>query len=185
MTRSKTLIAVAIIAAFAIVGTAGATTHYLITSTKQIKPSVRDALKGERGPRGVAGTDGTPGLQGPAGPAGAPGPAGPVALSRITHVSNTVPIAGNEVQLISVSCPAGQTVVSGGFGVVGTAFISDGVGGTWTVGVDTYGTTSTYNQTAYANCAVSGQAIAARALSRAQISKRYEDLLAARREQHS
>lgn len=34
---------------------------YIITSTKQIKPSVRKALKGKHGPRGYDGSDGVAG----------------------------------------------------------------------------------------------------------------------------
>jgi Collagen triple helix repeat (20 copies) len=51
-------------------GGAYAAGHYLITSTKQIKPSVLKALKGKTGPVGPAGT------AGPAGPAGTAGPSG-------------------------------------------------------------------------------------------------------------
>ncbi|HEY7966004.1 MAG TPA: hypothetical protein VID68_03170, partial [Solirubrobacteraceae bacterium] len=48
---------------FSLAGTGLAASRYLITSTKQIKPSVISSLKGNRGPRGL------PGLAGPAGPA--------------------------------------------------------------------------------------------------------------------
>ena len=53
-------------------GTSVAARHYLITSTKQIKPSVRKALKGAKGPRGQS----VAGLTGPRGPAGATGAQG-------------------------------------------------------------------------------------------------------------
>ncbi len=55
---------------FAMSGSALAAGHYLITSTKQIKPSVVASLKGK------AGTSGTPGTQGSQGPAGAAGKEG-------------------------------------------------------------------------------------------------------------
>jgi hypothetical protein len=57
---------------FAMTGGAFAA-KYLITSTKQISPSVLKKLKGAAGP---AGAPGAPGAQGPAGPAGAAGAAG-------------------------------------------------------------------------------------------------------------
>lgn len=68
---------VAVIAlVFAMTGGAWAAKRYLITSTKQISPSVLKSLKGASGKAGPAG------LVGPAGPAGPPGagtvgPAGP------------------------------------------------------------------------------------------------------------
>jgi hypothetical protein len=46
-----------------------AANHYLITSTKQIKPSVLRTLHGARGPQGSAGAF-VAGPQGPAGPQG-------------------------------------------------------------------------------------------------------------------
>lgn len=56
-------------------GTSIAARHYLITSTKQIKPSVIKKLKGAKGPRGQSVT-GLTGAQGPKGDTGATGAAG-------------------------------------------------------------------------------------------------------------
>jgi hypothetical protein len=69
---------------FAMTGGAYAAKKYLITSTKQISPSVLKSLKGKTGPAGPAGpagaagagVAGAPGPQGPAGPGGPAGAAG-------------------------------------------------------------------------------------------------------------
>jgi hypothetical protein len=61
---------------FAMTGGAYAAKKYLITSTKQISPSVLKALAGKTGPAGAQGPAGAPGTQGPAGTVGAKGETG-------------------------------------------------------------------------------------------------------------
>jgi hypothetical protein len=69
---------------FSMTGGALAANHYLISSTKQIKPSVLAKLKGNAGARGAQGGQGGQGPQGAQGPAGPAGPAGSaVAFARI------------------------------------------------------------------------------------------------------
>jgi hypothetical protein len=77
-----TNVAVTLALVFAMSGGAYAASRYVITSTKQIKPSVLKSLAGKTGPAGpagpagVAGSTGPPGPQGPAGSAGANGSPG-------------------------------------------------------------------------------------------------------------
>jgi hypothetical protein len=60
---------------FAMSGGALAANHYLITSTKQINPSVLKKLTGKAGATGPGGPAGPSGPQGPGGAPGAPGSA--------------------------------------------------------------------------------------------------------------
>jgi hypothetical protein len=64
-------------------GTSMAARHYIITSTKQIKPSVLKKLHGAVGKTGAKGAAGAPGASGGPGTQGKEGPAGPSALSTL------------------------------------------------------------------------------------------------------
>lgn len=70
---------------FSMTGGAMAANHYLISSTKQIKPSILKKLKGNAGAKGATGPQGSQGAQGGAGPQGPAGSA--VAFARILGVS--------------------------------------------------------------------------------------------------
>ena len=78
--RPSPSLLIAIIALFlAFGGSALAVNHYLITSTKQIKPSVLKQLKGAKGVKGATGATGAKGdtgAQGVKGDTGATGPSG-------------------------------------------------------------------------------------------------------------
>jgi hypothetical protein len=74
--RKLTVMVVAIAALLAVTSGAFAAQKYVITSTKQIKPSVMQSLKGKQGTPGTPGATGGIGPQGSRGPAGSQGPEG-------------------------------------------------------------------------------------------------------------
>lgn len=122
---------------FAMSGGALAAGHYIITSTKQIKPSVLKTLKGKAGAVGPAGKTGAPGPQGKEGPAGSTGkegkegPPGPTNLSPLKEYygkpgePEKVEVERNKVKITAwealsvVGCPTGQDAISGGAYIAG------------------------------------------------------------------
>jgi hypothetical protein len=125
---------------FALGGSAIAAKHYLITSTKQIKPSVLKSLKGNVGhagpagpvgPTGPAGATGATGKEGAlgkegkegkGGKEGKEGPPGPTNLSKLERVegpfAEPVFVFFFDVAISVAECPAGSHAISGGSEVV-------------------------------------------------------------------
>ena len=110
------------------------------------------------------------GVPGPAGPAGPQGPAGPSAVARLapTTLSFTVP-GGSDVystiKSLTVTCPAGQRVISGGWSTSsGVAFVDKTYdGASWSVGIDNYGSSVSASVQLTALCAPAGVAVASSA----------------------
>jgi hypothetical protein len=157
MKRPSASLILATLALFvSIGGTAVAAAHYLITSTKQIKPSVLRQLRGHTGPQGIAGPQGPTGLQGPA---GGIGPAGPVALQYVT--STACAGTGTSTVVCSASCPTalpdpvggGLSASANGTPITSTYPIppSGSTPGGWQVQINGNGVPITY--TVYAICA--------------------------------
>jgi hypothetical protein len=99
---------------FAMSGGAYAAGKYLISSTKQIKPSVLKQLQGsagKTGPQGSAGASGANGPQGPAGSQGAVGPQGPKGEPGATGPKGETGAAGqNGTTGFTETLPSGKTL---------------------------------------------------------------------------
>jgi hypothetical protein len=113
--------------ALGLVGGAGAATHYLITNVNEIKPSVRQMLKGNNGPQGLTGPQGPQGLQGPQGPQGPQGvggaaggtgprgPAGPQSLALTESDGPDTALPAGAVTFVGAACPSGDIATGGGW----------------------------------------------------------------------
>lgn len=88
-------------------GTAFAAGHYLITSTKQIKPSVLKSLR-KRGPAGPVGPQGAQGAQGPKGSTGSSGTNGSNGVNGAVAAYH----AGTGSSPVSLTDASGKTVIS-------------------------------------------------------------------------
>jgi hypothetical protein len=162
--RPSPALVVACLALFvASTGTSIAANHYLITSTKQIKPSVIKQLKGAKGPRGqsvsgltgpqgpkgdtgatgVTGSTGATGATGPAGPTGAAGAAGATGSTGATGVTGTNGTNGAQgptgpqgpVGATGVTGSTGATGATGPAGPTGAAGAAGATGSTGATGV--------------------------------------------------
>jgi len=80
---------------FAMSGTALAAKHYLIDSTKQIKPSVLKALEGRTGKTGPQGAPGAPGATGPQGLQGLQGNEGVAGQSALSPLPSGASESGS------------------------------------------------------------------------------------------
>ncbi len=112
---------------FALGGTAWAAHHYVISSTKQIKPSVLKQLHGAKGATGATGAQGPKGDQGIQGNPGNNGAvsaysAGPANAVGLPLGSNT----GNFATVVSKSLPAGHWVITGDVTVEGSTTAAPG-----------------------------------------------------------
>lgn len=168
----------AIIGALVAGGTAAAS-GWLITSVNQIKPSVRNKLKGNRGPRGHRGFTGIK------------GPAGPSSLTSVIVVNGpTETVAADDVGSSLATCPGADTLIGGGYQSAGDPLIESTITDNYPLG-NSWGVVLVNNDTidggdfyAQAICSTGGSSGLDRrdpATARAEIARR----LAAARAAHS
>ena len=112
--RPSPAIVIACLALFvSLTGTGIAAHHYLITSTKQIKPSVLKHLRGVKGAKGAQGLTGSIGATGATGAGGATGATGAAGATQVVK-RYAVGSAGPNFSQAIATCNAGETVTGGG-----------------------------------------------------------------------
>jgi hypothetical protein len=104
-------VALVIVLVLAMSGGAFAAGKFLITSVKQIKPSVMAQLKGKAGAKGPAGPAGPAGATGPAGTTGPAGATGPAGTAGPTGPAGTTGPEGPSGQTgFTETLPSGKTL---------------------------------------------------------------------------
>ena len=168
MRKPSTATVIASAALFcAIGGTAIAASHYLITSTAQIKPSVLSKLRGDVGATGPAGADGRTGPTGSPGVSGGVGATGGTGVTGVTGVFSSSDLTtasssdsvdnATTITLVAV-CGGGATAISGGWSGVNpgasiTLSEQDPNTHDWAVTLDNTSGSTDSGFTVYAMCA--------------------------------
>jgi Collagen triple helix repeat (20 copies) len=184
MRKIRSVILVGAAAAVVVAGVAYASSGHEAVAVKSAaaKPNAKRGKRGPRGPRGPRGAKGPAGPQGPAGPEGPQGTTGPAGPAGAFTTANLVQVSGPTATLCplgagdcaaglsTAGCPAGAVAVGGGWDwesgktppyYVDTPY-SRGNGGTWSVIMANLDTTGSQTFRAYAVCARTGAAGAAR-----------------------